>query len=1189
MRNQLQNASFEEDWLVSSVLARRRWGLIARAEVGYGESDGKIDHWEAPAEWRDAGTAHSGRYSVKLIAGRKLSQSVRVAMRSPAGGNPASQQTDFQPLEPGDLAKLDRRVVKGGAWIKAAALPEGKAKISIAGGGKAETLIPGGTYDWRWVWVSSAEPWAAASQMTITIECAAGTMWVGDAVLAELPLGANLAVNGGFEKLDANGWPEGYSQPEAFWWYRFDYYSFTGWGHDGGYGCHLPQRIDLVPGYRWRGHAAVDSLVSHSGRNSLRMVAYPGDQFGVLGPPVELAGDKPFEIAAWVRADRIHQVELMAVNADTNEYVLMDSDHFAGLEAVGVAAGSKGQGTYDWTYLRKLICPKSAVKRIRPLLAVRGFDGRIIEKNIVGTVWFDDVEIIQRGGTEPTPSSPLTAIHEVEADLFDLDLGERLWGKNVARAALLWGNADVRLFITSPTGKTQEVRAKVGWGDNTPAFELPYRIDELCSAWDQQYTVQLSITSGGVTRTLDTAFGTPSSLLTSRASHQFLFPEEELVVAANLQVSRQSLEELSKVVLQVVAPGGKVVSEMVVDKPAAKLPIIVPAAKALSDLNTDRCITFVPDLKNCAIHPWREAVRDYTVVLRLAGSDGKELARAAGVQFGRITHFDPSELKMIEKAPAKGGQPARFEPAEPVTVNAQHFLLAGGKPFFPVYFGEYGDTFRPQEGINITRDQIGSLGANPLLLSDDERKKYGMDKLFGCGEWDLNGMLNQKPADIAAKIDKLRADNPGKPIVSGYDLISHPGSRRADVARYFFPAYDVAGMEVSFGAYVPNLRVDYVPAMQGKNCAILVGFEHYYFLSFEQLRYRSYLAVMRGAAGLGLIPSRMMEGRPECNNYLRGMNAECRALAPVFAAPPPKLLTQASVPNLFTWERELEGKRYLFVVRGEPFLTRGLFQWPGRETPGGKRAHTEPPDKLLAQHWAENTRVFDVSAGDTIVQEVFIEGAAPRMLALQFRSRRDVDHTWEHRAYWGAADLARFTTEATYPADQKPPAPWRAWMVVENPPQPINSSAERGAFYFEVLGGPACKAVDGQPSLKRLGAVPQPGQWLTLRVPAKDVGLEGEHIDGIAFAVDGGQVFWGKTSLASEAGKETVVLDGSFETLATDTGTWPVRFTVPGAKSVRVRALFENVELSTQGNSWQDTFPVPYRARVYESEAKNTD
>ena len=159
-------------------------------------------------------------------------------------------------------------------------------------------------------------------------------------------------------------------------------------------------------------------------------------------------------------------------------------------------------------------------------------------------------------------------------------------------------------------------------------------------------------------------------------------------------------------------------------------------------------------------------------------------------------------------------------------------------------------------------------------------------------------------------------------------------------------------------------------------------------------------------------------------------------------------------------------------------------------------------------------------------------------------------------------------------------------MVVEDPPQPINSAAERGAFYFEVLGGPACKAVDGQPSLKRIGDVPQSGQWVTVRVPAKEVGLEGCRVDGIAFAVDGGQVFWGKTALVSAAGKETVLLDGSLENLAVDPGAWNVRFTVPGAKGLRVRALFENTVPTVEGNSFQDTFAVPYRARVYEIQAQ---
>jgi hypothetical protein len=159
-------------------------------------------------------------------------------------------------------------------------------------------------------------------------------------------------------------------------------------------------------------------------------------------------------------------------------------------------------------------------------------------------------------------------------------------------------------------------------------------------------------------------------------------------------------------------------------------------------------------------------------------------------------------------------------------------------------------------------------------------------------------------------------------------------------------------------------------------------------------------------------------------------------------------------------------------------------------------------------------------------------------------------------------------------------------MVVENPPQPINAASERGAYYFEVLGGAACKAVDGQPSLRPMGDVPTPGTWHTLRIPAAQLGLEGQRLDGIAFSVDGGQVSWGKTSILSAAGEETALIDGSLDGLAVDPGSWSVKFTVPNAKSIQVRTLFENVDVRVEGNSFEDSFPVPYRARVYEITAR---
>jgi hypothetical protein len=115
-----------------------------------------------------------------------------------------------------------------------------------------------------------------------------------------------------------------------------------------------------------------------------------------------------------------------------------------------------------------------------------------------------------------------------------------------------------------------------------------------------------------------------------------------------------------------------------------------------------------------------------------------------------------------------------------------------------------------------------------------------------------------------------------------------------------------------------------------------------------------------------------------------------------------------------------------------------------------------------------------------------------------------------------------------------------------------------------------------------MGDVPAAGRWATLRIPAKEIGLEGRRLDGIGFAVDGGHAFWGKTVLVTASGKEIVLIDGSLEALRPKTGEWRVRFTVPDSRNLRVRSLFENVSLRAEGNGFEDRFPVPYRARVYE-------
>ena len=56
---------------------------------------------------------------------------------------------------------------------------------------------------------------------------------------------------------------------------------------------------------------------------------------------------------------------------------------------------------------------------------------------------------------------------------------------------------------------------------------------------------------------------------------------------------------------------------------------------------------------------------------------------------------------------------------------------------------------------------------------------------------------------------------------------------------------------------------------------------------------------------------------------------------------------------------------------------------------------------------------------------------------------------------------------------------------------------------------------DGTVSRRYMGALPAPGQWVSLAVPAAQVGLEGSALNGMAFTLYGGRAIWdhaGKSS-----------------------------------------------------------------------------
>ncbi|HUW83262.1 MAG TPA: Calx-beta domain-containing protein, partial [Phycisphaerae bacterium] len=115
------------------------------------------------------------------------------------------------------------------------------------------------------------------------------------------------------------------------------------------------------------------------------------------------------------------------------------------------------------------------------------------------------------------------------------------------------------------------------------------------------------------------------------------------------------------------------------------------------------------------------------------------------------------------------------------------------------------------------------------------------------------------------------------------------------------------------------------------------------------------------------------------------------------------------------------------------------------------------------QHYfTDATETLAVDTGDTLIAYVYLDPAnVPSEIMLQWN-----DGSWEHRAYWGANNIA--------------------W------------------------------GTDGTASRMYQGPLPAAGQWVRLEVAASQVGLEGSTLTGMAFTLYDGRATW------DHAGKSTV-------------------------------------------------------------------
>jgi hypothetical protein len=131
----------------------------------------------------------------------------------------------------------------------------------------------------------------------------------------------------------------------------------------------------------------------------------------------------------------------------------------------------------------------------------------------------------------------------------------------------------------------------------------------------------------------------------------------------------------------------------------------------------------------------------------------------------------------------------------------------------------------------------------------------------------------------------------------------------------------------------------------------------------------------------------------------------------------------------------------------------------------GSAAHQSAIAAGSHQHYfAGATATLSIGTGDTLYAYVYLDPAnPPSEVELQWN-----DGTWEHRAYWGANSLGY--------------------------------------------------GIDGTAGRRYMGALPATGQWVQLRVPASQVGLEGSTINGMAFSLFGGRATWDTAGRLSSGG-----------------------------------------------------------------------
>ncbi len=868
--NQLFNPGFEEDWFHAAFAQNRRFLLLQSSDVGIGAPDGVPDHWSVPPDNWDSVVSRSGRRSLHFRGPGKASQRWRWVGENgwQVGG---ARYGGFLPMATPLAEKVRLRPLQVGVWCKGA----GEARLTVQvetgqrpkleeeGGATGASLVRQASFDtachdwqYRKLQIEPKDLPGTPYFVTVNLESGSGEVWFDDAEIQEKVAKdeANLVPNGNFE-VSARDYAAAWSAPQLWKWWRNEYYVWTGWSHE--------------QSRSWRGGAHLDPLVHFDGKASLRFDVLPGDEFAVVSQPIELKQKSalPLEARAFVRADQIRGLEIMAQD-ERGEW--LPQGDFLGDDMQNTPSsynmGTTGSGNYEWICLRKYFSPRRPLPSLRLFLCARGFDGKRVARNLVGTVWWDDVQLYQHGQAAPAPPARLPG--EPSRGLAGrhlLDLGERLWGDNQLRLPLGQG---WEWELRAPDGSLQKGKAEEAAG---------YRLSQLCRDASQQY--QLQIRCGAFTSRY--LLGTPAVPLELVSNAIFAYPDEKIQIFERLNLSSSELARVGKLELS------ETTSKRILQKVEGSLAGLREQAAPPGDFYEARnCLRWDLNAAGQPLHAWSDPARDVILEARLWDRQGQQLARS-----------QPLAVGFLGKIPAPAF-PAQIQSSR---VDERHRLLLNGQPYLPIYWTPNFD--RPHDGNypprlwgypSLDLNNVAAGGVEAAVRQARTNPKFFAYEL-GDGEMQLQGAswpLRLKAAGALAA--RLRAQD-GQHLINGPEswLIGHPGHNQT--LSSFTPIFDALGVEASFD------EVPEADRYRGSThpCAVLAGLEAYYYQPMESLRWRGYRALYEGCSGVGLCPSEMLKASPAHINYLRGLNAEFRGLESVLLGVPDKSVSAEGEVQVF--------------------------------------------------------------------------------------------------------------------------------------------------------------------------------------------------------------------------------------------------------------------------------------------------